>query len=82
MAADLVPIFQANQATISDFDSKAPPEIKVDADALTTAAQGAITSKDASAFTTPALQASGTRVDTYCGQNADGSPATTTTSTP
>jgi hypothetical protein len=82
--ADLIPIFKAKQATISDFDSKAPADIKVDADAVAKAAQAAVASNDASAFATPTLQASGMKVDAYCAQNADGTPITapTTTSTP
>ncbi|HWE69661.1 MAG TPA: DUF4333 domain-containing protein [Acidimicrobiales bacterium] len=81
--SDLVPIFKANQATLADFQAKAPSDIVSSAGPLAIAADHAVASGDASAFTSHALIDDGTRVDAYCGQNPDGTPvsagATTTT---
>ena len=72
--AELVPLLKTNQSTISDFGDKAPADIRSDAMILVTAANNAITSGDATGFTTTAVQTAGQSVDTYCGQNSDGSP--------
>jgi hypothetical protein len=72
--SDLIPVLKANQATINDFKANAPSDIASSADALVTAANNAIASGDASGFTTQAIQAAGTKVDAYCGQNPDGTP--------
>ncbi len=82
--SDLIAIFKANQSTIADFQAKAPSAIVASAGPLAIAANNAISTGDASAFTTPAIMADGVAVDTYCGQNSDGtpigsSPTTTTT---
>lgn len=81
--SDLIPIFKANQATLSDFQAQAPSDIVSSAGPLAIAANHAITSGDASAFASQALVDDGTKVDAYCGQNSDGTPvsagATTTT---
>ena len=82
--SDLIPIFKANQSTITDFQAKAPSAIVDSAGPLAIAANNAITSGDATAFTTPAIMADGKAVEAYCGQNSDGSPITsgsTTTTT-
>jgi hypothetical protein len=79
--SDLVPILKTNQSVIDDFQAKAPSEIVNDAGTLVQAAKNAITSGDASAFASAAVQTAGKNVDGFCGQNADGSPATSTTST-
>ncbi|HWD53057.1 MAG TPA: DUF4333 domain-containing protein [Acidimicrobiales bacterium] len=82
--SDLVAIFKANQSTITDFQAKAPSEIVASAGPLAIAAESAITSGDASAFATQAIQDDGAKVDAYCSQNPDGTPivagSTTTTS--
>ncbi|HEY1988244.1 MAG TPA: DUF4333 domain-containing protein [Acidimicrobiales bacterium] len=81
--SDLVAIFKANQATIAEFQSTAPPEIVASAGPLAIAANNAISTGDATAFTTPAIMADGAAVDAYCGQNSDGTPiagSSTTTS--
>ena len=67
-----------NQATIADFASSAPADIKAQAQVLVSAAQAAVASNDATKFTTPAVAAAGTAVDTYCGQ----STTTTLANTP
>lgn len=82
--SDLVAIFKANQATIAEFQSTAPPEIVASAGPLAIAANNAISTGDATAFTTPAIMADGVAVDAYCGQNSDGTPvagSSTTSST-
>ncbi|HVB93090.1 MAG TPA: DUF4333 domain-containing protein [Acidimicrobiales bacterium] len=81
--SDLIPIFKANQSTINDFQATAPSDIVASAGPLAIAAINAISSGDATAFTTQAIMADGTAVDAYCGQNPDGTPITggsTTTS--
>jgi hypothetical protein len=84
--SDLIPIFKANQATITDFQTTAPPEIVSRAGPLAIAANNAIATGDATAFTTTAIAADGSAVDAYCGQNPDGTPiaggSTTTTTGP
>jgi hypothetical protein len=80
--SDLIPIFKANQATLADFQAKAPSDIVASAGPLAVAANNAISSGDASAFATQAIMNDGAKVDAYCGQNSDGTPvagATTTT---
>jgi hypothetical protein len=67
-----------NQATIADFASSAPSDIKAQAEVLVSAAQAAVAGNDATKFTTPAVAAAGTAVDTYCGQ----STTTTLANTP
>lgn len=79
--SDLVPLFKANQSHIDDFEAEAPSDIINDASTLANAAKAAIQSGDASAFGTSAIAAAGTKVNAYCGQNADGSPADSTTTT-
>jgi hypothetical protein len=82
--SDLVAILKANQSTINDFQSKAPSAIADSAGPLAIAANNAIASGDASAFSTAALTDAGHQVDAFCGQNSDGSPITngsTTTTT-
>ena len=82
--SDLIAIFKANQATITDFQATAPPEIVASAGPLAIAANNAISTGDATAFTTQAIMADGTAVDAYCGQNSDGTPiagSSTTSST-
>lgn len=78
--SDLVPIFRQNQSLIDEFEAEAPPDIIGNASTLANAAKSTISSGDASAFATQALSDAGTKVDAYCGQNADGSPATSGTS--
>jgi hypothetical protein len=73
-ASDLVPIFKANQSLLNDLQAKAPSAIVSQAGILVLAADHAITSGDASAFSTSTVVAAGKKVDAYCGQNADGSP--------
>lgn len=73
--ADLVPIFIDNEMTLLDFQATAPSKIVVSAGTLVHAAKDAINSGNASAFTTRALTNADQAVDTFCGQNADGSPA-------
>jgi len=79
--SDLIAIFKANQSTITDFQAKAPSDITDSAGPLAIAANNAITSGDTTAFTTPAITADGKAVDAYCGQNSDGSPITTDSTT-
>jgi Domain of unknown function (DUF4333) len=74
--ADLVPIFKANRSLLSDFQSKAPSAIVDQAGVLVLAADHAISSGNASAFTTSKVVNAGKKVDAYCGQNADGSTTT------
>jgi hypothetical protein len=76
-ASDLVPVFRANQSLLDDFQAKAPAAIVTQAGILVLAADRAIRSGNASAFTTPTVVAAGQKVDAYCGQNGDGSPSST-----
>jgi hypothetical protein len=79
-ANGFVQALKDNQSTLADFQKNAPSDIANDATALVNAANDAIAKNDASQFENDQnLQASGHRVDVYCGQNPDGSPATTTT---
>lgn len=75
-SSDLIPIFKANRSLLNDFQSKAPSAIVDQAGVLVLAANHAISSGDASAFTTSKVVNAGKRVDAYCGQNADGSTTT------
>jgi hypothetical protein len=77
-ASDLVPIFKANQSLLKEFQAKAPPAIVSQAAILVLAARQAITSGDASAFSSSTVVGAGKKVDAYCGQNADGSPSSAT----
>jgi hypothetical protein len=80
--ADLIPIFKANANTLIDFQATAPPKIVDDVGTLVHAARVAVTTGNARSFATAALTKAGQRVDAFCGQNADGSPigsASTTT---
>jgi hypothetical protein len=70
----LVPIFEANESTIIDFQATAPSKIVVDAAKLVQAARKAINTGNANAFTTKAIMKAGADVDAFCGQNPDGSP--------
>jgi hypothetical protein len=74
-ASDLVPIFKANLSLLNELQAKAPSAIVSQAGMLVVAAHRAITSGDASAFSTSTVVAAGKKVDAYCGQNADGSPS-------
>jgi hypothetical protein len=76
---DLIGVFKDNVSVIDDFATNAPADIHADANTLATAAHTAISANDASGFTNPSVAAAGAHVDAYCGQNPDGSPATTTT---
>lgn len=77
--SDLVPIFKQNQSLLDDFEAEAPADIIGDASTLANAAKAAISSGDASAFASQSLIDAGNKVDAYCGQNSDGSPATDST---
>jgi hypothetical protein len=82
--SDLIPIFKANQSTITDFQAKAPSAIADSAGPLAIAAKNAISTGDASAFSTTTIMTDGAAVDAYCNQNSDGTPITggsTTTTT-
>ena len=74
--SDLVPIFKANQSLLNDFQAKAPSAIVSQAGVLVLAADHAIRSGDASAFTTATVENAGKKVDAFCGQNTDGSTST------
>ena len=79
--SDLLPIFKQNQSLIDDFEAKAPADIISDAGTLANAAKASIKSGDTSAFATQAVSDAGSKVDAYCGQNSDGSPASGSTPT-
>src|SRR6202022_481647 len=74
--AELLALFKASGSTLNDFQLQAPPQIKADASALTKAVTVAIAAGDASNFADPALQTAGKNVDTFCGQNSDGTRVT------
>ena len=76
--ADLVTALKANQAVLDDFEKNAPADIQADATALVGAARSTISTGDASAFGAQAVLTAGGNVNNYCGQNNDGTPATTT----
>jgi hypothetical protein len=77
-AADFIAVMKANQSVIDDFAKNAPADIQADATTLVGAARASISTNDASGFATQAVASAGMHVDAYCGQNSDGSPATTT----
>jgi len=72
--AQLIPIFEANERTILDFQSTAPSAIVAEAGKLIEAARNAITTGNADVFATAPVQQAGAAVNAYCGQNPDGSP--------
>ena len=79
--SDLIAIFKDNEDTLARFRTKAPAEIINDAGTLAKAANDAVASGDASNFLDPVIVAAGKKVDGFCGQNSDGSPATGPTPT-
>ena len=72
--SDVLPILKANKSLIDDFRMKAPADIINDAGTMAKGATDAINANDPTAITTPEFAAAGKAVDTYCGQNPDGSP--------
>jgi hypothetical protein len=78
---DLLNIFVASQATINDFQGTAPSKIVKQVGALVHAARVAISTGDASAFGTKAIQNDGKQIDAFCGQNPDGTAIGSTTTT-
>lgn len=79
--SELISILKSHENTILDFQKTAPSSIVVDAGALISAAQAAIKSGDPGGVTTKSISQAGTAVDAYCGQNPDGSPIGSTTTT-
>jgi hypothetical protein len=71
----LVPIFEANIKTIKDFQAVAPSAIVDSAGTLVQAVRTAVNTGDAQAFATPAIMKALVAVNTFCGLNADGTPA-------
>jgi hypothetical protein len=82
-ASDLIAALKANQVTINNFQATAPSDIVASAGPLAIAANNAISSGDISGFNTQAIQDAGNKVNAYCGQNPDGTPiASGSTTTP
>ena len=75
----VVAVIKSHQSTVDEFLKTAPSDIKADAQILVDAANAAVTTNKPDALGSANVQAAGKRVDTYCGQNADGSPAGTAT---
>ena len=71
---DLIPIFEANQSTLNEFQGTAPPKVVKQAGTLVHAARVAVTTGNAKAFGTRSIQKAEQQVALFCGQNADGSP--------
>ncbi|MHB8467068.1 MAG: hypothetical protein ACYDH6_16855 [Acidimicrobiales bacterium] len=82
--ASTLAAFKANVALIDDFGAKAPVDIKVDAQVLVDGAHKVIAANSLTnaGLDAKAFDAAGTKVNAYCGQNPDGTPATTTTVAP
>jgi hypothetical protein len=72
--ADLIPIFEANESTILDFQATAPPQIVAEAGKLVEAARNAVKTGNASAFASQSIQKAGATIDAFCAQNPDGTP--------
>jgi hypothetical protein len=71
----LIPIFEANVKTIKDFQAVAPSAIVNAAGTLVQAVRTAVNTGNAQAFATPAIMKALAAVNTFCGLNADGTPA-------
>jgi hypothetical protein len=65
-----VQALEANQQAILDFQNTAPSSIVQQAGVLVQAARQAITSGDATIFTTKTVSNAVTAIDTFCGQRA------------
>jgi hypothetical protein len=76
----LLAALKANQSSIAQFGKTAPSAIKAQAQLLVQGATAAIKGDSVKAFNTQKFATAGQAVDTYCGQGANGS-STTTTST-
>jgi hypothetical protein len=73
--SDLIPIFESNAKTLSDFQGTAPSAVVASAGTLVQAVRVAVTTGNAHAFTTPRILKAELAVNTFCGLNADGSPS-------
>jgi hypothetical protein len=79
-AVEALAALKANEATIDDFASVAPSDIKTQADVLAGDAKKAISANDPSVFSAdPQFAKAGPLVDTYCGESSNGTPAPTST---
>lgn len=79
----LVQVFKANASKLDDFLKHAPDEVKADADTLVTAAKQVVADNKADALDSPAVQAAGDHVNTFCGSSsttAGGSDSTSSSS--
>ena len=80
--AEALTALKANASTLDAFARDAPAAIKTQANVLAGDAKAAIAANDAAVFTSDAKFANaGPAVDAYCGEQANGTPATTGTST-
>jgi hypothetical protein len=75
--AELIPIFEANEKTVMDFQGVAPSAVVASAGTLAQAVRNAVNSGNANAFATPSIMKAEVAVNRFCGLNADGSPANT-----
>ncbi|HET9104915.1 MAG TPA: hypothetical protein VFN55_16305 [Solirubrobacteraceae bacterium] len=73
-APDLLKGLKATQSAITEFGHAAPAAISAQAKLLVDGANAAIKANDASGFATAKFVAAGKAVNSYCGQQADGSP--------
>jgi hypothetical protein len=78
-AKTLLSVFRSNSALVADFRANAPGEVVGDAQTLVDAADLAISANDASGLLDSHFFAHASiRIDAYCGQNGNGTPATST----
>jgi hypothetical protein len=74
-SADFVSILRTDTAAVNGFAHNIPSAgIRSDAEKLVAATRSSLASNNASAFNAPDVVAAGAHVDTYCGQQSDGSP--------
>jgi hypothetical protein len=79
---ELLAALKANRSAIDAFQKSAPSAISAEAQVLVNGANAAIKANSVAAFNTQKFATAGQAVDTYCGQQANGSSsqgASTTT---
>jgi hypothetical protein len=72
----LLTYFKTNPGVIDDFGRNAPSDIQADAQFLVNAVHAAIDTNNATSVSSADVAAAGARVDSYCGQNANGTQIT------
>jgi hypothetical protein len=81
--AQLLEALKSHQSAIDEFAQSAPSAINAQAQVLVKGANAAIKANSVTAFNTQTFATAGQAVDTYCGEQANGSasPGSSTTTT-